>query len=69
MSSLLASGCSVLDNLEFGGPPTLDPNRVYLDRATEITVPRGQDLDRYACVYGPLQCEMWGTSWSCNCRQ
>ncbi len=62
---LLLSGCSVLDQITLNGPPKLDPSKVYLGRSAILARPR--ELDRYACVNGPLQCTSHGIMLECVC--
>jgi hypothetical protein len=63
----LASGaCSFLDQLQLYGPPRLDPNKVYLNRADFVRVgPR--ETQRFACVNGPLICNQRGIEFECSC--
>jgi hypothetical protein len=61
----LVSGCSILDQIDFG-PPKLDPNKVYLGTSRVHDLGRGE-MDRYACVGGPLMCEQRGVGFDCRC--
>ncbi|HEY8519306.1 MAG TPA: hypothetical protein VIN61_04455 [Gammaproteobacteria bacterium] len=62
----LLAGCGVLDELTFLSPPRLDPSKVYLGTSI-IDVPRWE-LERYACVEGPLLCENAGAiMFTCRC--
>ena len=61
----MTSACSFLDELAVSNGYQLDPNKIYLGTATlEL---RARDLDRYACVNGPLLCEQHGVSFDCSC--
>ena len=60
-------GCSFLDQLELNGPPKLDPNKIYL--GTSIIDVSRHDLDRYACVNGPVMCRQFGVTYECSCPQ
>lgn len=66
---VLISGCSALDQITLGtGQPTfLDPTKIYL-KSHSFSVSRNDDLDRYVCMTGPLQCRAWGMQWECVCR-
>jgi len=62
----LSSACSILDEIEFGKAPQLDPGRIYLDERA-VYLDRHTKLDSYGCVTGPLLCTAWGQQWKCNC--
>lgn len=63
------SGCSVLDQIELGGSPrAYDPSKVYL-KDEFVTLKRHEDVDRYVCLSGPLQCDGFGQIWDCSCFQ
>lgn len=65
--SILTSACSVLDGIEFGsGRQTWDPTKVYL-KDEFVTLDKRNDMDRYVCLSGPLQCEGFGQVWDCSC--
>lgn len=53
-------GCSALAQISLDGPPRLDPNKVYL--GTSRVIVHGSDLDRYACVNGPMMCDNFAAS-------
>ena len=66
LSSVL-SGCGVLDQFQSNQGPQLDPNKVYI--GTSRLSLRSNELDRYACVDGPLLCTGTGTRFDCRCPQ
>jgi hypothetical protein len=58
-------GCSFLEQINFGGS-SLDPNKVYLDQMSVVSVsPR--ETYRYACVGRPLLCVQHGVDFECRC--
>lgn len=60
------SACSVLDQLQFNGPPRLDPSKVYLNPVDVVRVgPR--ETERFACARGPLACTQRGIEFECSC--
>jgi hypothetical protein len=64
-ASVVLSGCSFLDQIQINAGPTLDPDKVYLG-TSKITA-SWRELDRYACVGGPLLCEQAGGTYYCRC--
>jgi hypothetical protein len=67
-SVLATTGCSALDNLNFGEPQRMDPNRVYLG-SERLLLDRHDDVDRFTCLTGrPLLCRQAGvTTLDCRC--
>jgi len=66
---VLLSGCSIFDEFEFGGSTmAYDPTKVYL-KDEFVTLKRHEDMDRYVCLSGPLQCDGFGQIWDCSCFQ
>jgi hypothetical protein len=63
--TLLLGACGFLDQLEFGGP-SLNPNKVYLNRADVVTV-GARETYRYACVDRALLCVSRGVGFECRC--
>ena len=62
---LVLGACSVLDQFQFGGS-SLDPNKIYLDQATAVSLaPR--DTHRYACAGIPMLCVQHGVEFECRC--
>jgi hypothetical protein len=62
---LALGACSVLDQFQFGSS-ALDPNKIYLDSVTVVSVaPR--EADRYACVGVPMLCVQHGVELECRC--
>ena len=57
--------CAVLDEINFGGS-SLDPNKIYLNRADVVSVSARQTY-RYACVAPPLLCVQHGLTFECRC--
>ena len=62
----LLGGCSFLDQLAVGGPPRLDPNKIYLG-AARVRNLHVTELDKYACVNEPLVCTQGGALFDCSC--
>lgn len=59
-------GCSFLDELEFGGSRSLNPNRTYLGPTAVVSV-TAREAQRYACVNPPLVCVQHGVVLQCHC--
>lgn len=58
-------GCSLLEQIQFGGS-SLDPNKIYLQPTTVVSVsPR--ETYRYGCVDRPLLCVQHGIEFECRC--
>ena len=57
--------CSFIDQINFNGP-SLNPNKVYLNRADFISVP-ARETYRYACIDQPLLCVQHGVEFECRC--
>lgn len=65
LSASVASGCSYLEKMEFGGTQ-LDPNKVYLSPNQILSV-ANRDAYRYACVGGAMLCVQRGIGLDCGC--
>lgn len=63
--ALFVSGCSFLDQVNFGAP-SLSANNIYL-RQGEIAEVGMRENNRYACVNGPLLCVQRGIKFECRC--
>jgi hypothetical protein len=63
--ALSVSGCSFLDQINFGAPSS-SSNKIYL-RQGEIAEVRPRQDHRYACVDGPLLCLQRGITFECRC--
>jgi hypothetical protein len=63
--ALFVSGCSFLDQVNFGAP-SLSSNNIYL-RQGEIAEVGPRENHRYACVNGPLLCVQRGITFECRC--
>lgn len=62
----LTGGCSVLDRISMtSSAPTLNPSKIYL--GTSRVSASARDIDRYACVSGPVMCDFRGVSYECRC--
>jgi hypothetical protein len=58
--------CSFLDELQFNGPPGLDPSKIYLHNETVQGSRR--EVDQYACLSGePLYCQGSAVLLDCHC--
>jgi hypothetical protein len=67
-TGMLASGCSALDQITLGSQPQYqDPTKIYL-KNDFFRVGRHDNLDRFVCITGPLQCRSWGMQWECTCQ-
>jgi len=65
--TLLTSGCSVLDNINLGSTGMrYNPTKVYL-KDEFVTIRKREDMDRFVCLSGPLQCDGFGQVWDCSC--
>ena len=66
--SILATlgACTWLDELTLDRPRTWDPTKVYL-KDEYVTLRKHDDMDRYVCLSGPLQCQGFGLTWDCSC--
>jgi hypothetical protein len=65
--TLLTSGCATLEDLALGSTAMrYDPTKVYLQNEF-VTVSRTEDMDRFVCLSGPLQCDGFGLMWDCAC--
>ncbi len=62
---LFVSGCSFLDQMNFGAP-SLSSNKIYL-RQGEFAEVSPRDDHRYACVSQPLLCVQRGITFECRC--
>ena len=63
--ALSVSGCSFLDQINFGAP-SLSANRIYL-RQGEIAEVRPREDHRFACTEGALLCVQYGAKFECRC--
>ena len=63
--ALFVSGCSFLDQVNFGAP-SLSANKIYL-RQGEFAEVRLREDNRFACVAGPLLCVQRGVKFECRC--
>jgi hypothetical protein len=63
--ALFVSGCSFLDQINFGAP-SLSANKIYL-RQGEIAEVRPREDHRFACTEGALLCVQYGAKFECRC--
>ena len=63
--TLPLGACSFLDQILFSGP-SLNPNKVYLNRADVVSV-SARETYRFACVDQPLLCVQRGMTFECRC--
>jgi hypothetical protein len=63
--TLLLGACGFLDQIYIDGP-SLNPNKIYLNRADIVTV-GARETSRYACVDRPLECVSRGVGFDCRC--
>ena len=63
--ALFVSGCSFLDQINFGAPSS-SSNNIYL-RQGEIAEVGPRVDHRYACLAGPLLCVQYGVTFECRC--
>ena len=63
--ALLLGACGFLDQIYLDGP-SLNPNKIYLNRMDVVTV-AARDTYRYACVDRPLLCVSHGIGLECRC--
>jgi hypothetical protein len=66
LAAALLGGCSVLDQIALNGDRTLDPTKIYL-QGFEFVQTTKRDVERYACIQGPLYCDTRGMSVECRC--
>ncbi len=65
--SVLAAGCSGLDNMNLRSRAS-NPNRIYMSGESIRDVARNE-LDRYVCMTGPMPCRsVIGNRLSCDCH-
>ncbi len=64
------AGCSFLEAIaERGSGPQLNPNKIYLGSSVMTDLRSRDEMDRYACVNGPMLCEARGIGFDCKCMR